>query len=70
MTSIGRRVRRSVVVGGMVDGITPSRFARGRVWLLTAHLLHDFGDVRGLAGAPDAVWFNGLTLRPFLFSPV
>ena len=33
MTSIGRRVRRSVVVGGMVDGITPSRFARGRVWL-------------------------------------
>ena len=48
ITSIGRRVRRSVVVGGMVDGMTPSLFARGRGFL-AAHLLHDFGDVHGLA---------------------
>ena len=48
-------MRRSVVVDGMVHGMTPPRFAR---------------DVCGFGCAPDAVSFNGLTLRPFPFSPV
>ena len=42
MASIGRRVRRSVVVGGMVYGMTPSRFAGDVCGFLAAHLLHDF----------------------------
>ena len=49
MTSIGRRVRRPVVIGGMVHGMTPSRFARGRVWLFDRALVARFPDVHGLA---------------------
>ena len=64
MTSIGRRVRRSVVIGGMVHGMTPSRFAKGRVWPRTCCAVSRRAR---LGCAPDAVWFDGLTLRPFPF---
>ena len=48
MTTIGRRVRCSVVIGGMVHGMTPSRFARERVWLCGRALVAQFPDVHGL----------------------
>ena len=50
MTSIGRRVRRSVVIGGMVDGVNPPRLAKETCvcGFLAEHLLHDSGDVHGL----------------------
>ena len=57
MTSLGRRVRRSVVVGGMVHGMTTSRFARDVCGFSAAHLLHDFRTCMA--------WL--CTLRPFPF---
>ena len=67
MSPIGRRARRSVVVGGTVHGMTPSRFARGRVWLCARALVARFPDVHGLVVHQMLIWFNGLTLRPFPF---
>ena len=59
-----------LVVGGMVNGRTPSRFARGRVWLFGRAPVARFRRRAWLGCAPDGFWFNGLTIRPFLFSPV
>ena len=62
-------MRRSVVVGGLVHGMTPSRFARGRVWLIGRALIARFPDVHGLAVHQMLFRSTGCTFVHPVFSP-